>query len=44
MYVVTQEGKKLPVDDSSIDYENQLLPLNASRLKWKLVSQKEHRW
>lgn len=26
MFVVTKDGKKLPVDDSSIDYENYYVP------------------
>ena len=27
MYIVTKNGKKLPVDDSSIDYENDYIPM-----------------
>lgn len=30
MYVVTQNGKKLPVDDSSIDYENEYISFKQS--------------
>lgn len=26
MYVVTKDGKKLPVDDSNIDYDNDFVP------------------
>lgn len=30
MFVVTKSGKKLPVDDSSIDYENEIVPFQET--------------
>lgn len=30
MYVVTKNGKKLPVDDSSIDYGNEYVPFQST--------------
>ena len=30
MFVVTKSGKKLPVDDSSIDYENEYVPFQET--------------
>ena len=30
MYIVTKDGKKLPVDDSSVDYENDYIPMLGS--------------
>lgn len=30
MYVVTKQGKRLPVDDSSIDYDNDFVPFQQT--------------